>query len=402
MHRTARFVLAFLVAAGIAVFASSAHAQEPDAELNAIEEKLSAALEAGRSGRTEEGGRLAFQAFMAFESSSLHGTLAAEHRDLYQRLEAGYMAFREGVRKGAPVTELEERHEAVLQLHDRVRDRLGEGGTAGFTSVFLGSFMIIFREGLEAILVIGAMLAYLVKVGASDQRRALYGGAGTAVLVSLLLAVAAQWVFTLGAVQREVLEGVTMLLATGVLFYVSYWLISKVRGERWKQYIESKVDESLERGSSLMLALVAFVVVFREGLETVLFYQALAFSSGASLLGGSGLVGGFVAGSLILVGVGYAILRTSVKLPLKPFFVVTSAFLYYLAFKFAGDGIAELQEAGLVSVHYLSFVPKFDWLQTWLGIYPSLQPLVLQLVLVVFLLVGLVYTFSPRRRSFSG
>lgn len=405
MHRSGPFVVGLILVAGLLVFVLPVHASSgPEAALNAVEEDLSAALQVARDGRAEEGGRKVFEAFMAFESSSLHGTLAAEHPDLYQRLETEYMAFREDLRQGAPVPELEERHGLILSLHDRVRARLGEAEEAGasFGSVFLSSFMIIFREGLEAILVIAAMLAYLAKVGASGQRRILYGGAGLAVVVSLLLAVAAQWVFTLGAVQREVLEGVTMLLATVVLFYVSYWLISKVKGERWQEYIETKVDESLDRGSSLLLGVVAFVVVFREGLETVLFYQALAFSSGASLLGGGGLVGGFVVGTVVLVGVGYAIIKSSVRLPLKPFFVVTSAFLYYLAFKFAGDGMTELQEAGLVPVHYLSFMPRFDWLQTWLGVYPSLPPLMLQMVLVLLLVVGLVYSFSPRRLSPSG
>jgi len=377
-----------------------ARADSPGEDLEAIEARLDAALRAARQGRAHEGAREAFQAFMKFESSSLHGTLKAENSALYGQLEAGYMAFREAIRRGRPTARVQQLHADVLQLHDRAREALESNEGAGsFYTVFASSFMIIFREGLEAILVIAAMLAYLARVGATDQRRSLFAGAAGAIVLSLLLAGAARWLFTLGAVQREILEGATMLLATLVLFYVSYWLISKVRGERWKQYIESRIDASLNRGSSLMLALVAFVVVFREGFETVLFYQALAFSSGASLLGGGGLMGGFLVGVVVLGGVGYGIVRSSVRLPLKPFFLVTSAFLYFLAFKFAGDGIAELQEAGVVPVDYLSFVPRLSWLQAWFGIYPSLQPLLLQSVLVILLVVAVAYSFAPRRLS---
>ncbi len=141
-------------------------------------------------------------------------------------------------------------------------------------------------------------------------------------------------------------------MATVVLFYVSYWLLSKMEVVKWNQFVKSKVHDALTSGSALALAAAAFLAVYREGFETVLFYKAL-FVSGGSAVGAMPVVAGMLAGGVILVGVYVAIHRFGVRLPLKPFFGVTSAFLYYMAFVFAGKGIAELQEGALVTTTIL-------------------------------------------------
>jgi high-affinity iron transporter len=178
-----------------------------------------------------------------------------------------------------------------------------------------------------------------------------------------------------------------------VLFYVSYWLLSKMEVAKWNQFVKSKVQDALTSGSALALASAAFLAVYREGFETVLFYKAL-FLSGAS--GGAvPVVAGIVLGSVVLVAVYVGISRFGVRLPLKPFFGVTSAFLYYMAFVFAGKGIAELQEGGLISTTVVTWAPRVPAL----GIYPTVESLVAQAVLLALLLVALVWTFliEPRR-----
>jgi high-affinity iron transporter len=175
---------------------------------------------------------------------------------------------------------------------------------------------------------------------------------------------------------------------------VSYWLLSKMEVVKWNSFVKSKVQDAVTSGSSLALASAAFLAVYREGFETVLFYKALFVSGGAGATV-MPVVSGIIAGAAILVVVYFAINRFGVRLPLKPFFGITSAFLYYMAFVFAGKGIAELQEGGLVPTTILSWAPRVPSL----GIYPTLESLSAQAVLVVLFAAALVWTFviEPRR-----
>jgi high-affinity iron transporter len=261
------------------------------------------------------------------------------------------------------------------------------------SNLLLQSFVILIREGLEAILIVGALMTFLVKMGASDRKRDIHLGVGAAVCASLVTAFALETLFHLSPARQEALEGVTMLLATAMLFYVSYWLLSKMEVVKWNHFVKSKVHGALTSGSSLALASAAFLAVYREGFETVLFYKALFLSGGGS--SGLPVLGGMLLGSLVLVAVYIAISRFGVRLPLKPFFGVTSALLYYMAFVFAGKGVAELQGSGLLPTTILPWAPRVPAL----GIYPTVESLMLQGVLLVLLFVAVVWTFAvePRR-----
>ena len=188
----------------------------------------------------------------------------------------------------------------------------------------------------------------------------------------------------------------TMVVATMVLFYVSYWLLSKMEVVKWNHFVKSKVNDALTSGSSLALASAAFLAVYREGFETVLFYKALFFTVGRDE-SGMPIVAGILLGAAILVGVYVAISRFGVRLPLKPFFGVTSAFLYYMAFVFAGKGVAELQGGGVLPTTILSWAPRMPGL----GIYPTVESLLAQGVLVILLFAALIWNFviEPRRQN---
>jgi high-affinity iron transporter len=191
---------------------------------------------------------------------------------------------------------------------------------------------------------------------------------------------------------REALEGAAMLLASVVLFWVSYWITSKAEAERWQKYIQGKVQHAIARGSGAGLAAAAFLAVYREGFETVLFYQALAAGVPA---GDVMLPAGFVAGSLAL-GVLYVLFRrVGVKIPLQQFFIATGAFLYLMAFVFAGKGIHELQEAALVSFTPVAWMPHVEAL----GIFPSRETLAAQGVFLVLLLYAAWVTWGRRPRA---
>jgi high-affinity iron transporter len=275
---------------------------------------------------------------------------------------------------------------------ERAERALGE--TLSPANLFLQSFIILVREGLEAILVVGALMAFLTKTGAAHRKRDIHLGVAAAVALSLLTAVALETVFRLTPAHQEALEGATMVLAVVVLFYVSYWLLSKMEVAKWNRFVRSKVQDALTSGSAFALASVAFLAVYREGFETVLFYKALfvAGGSGASV---AAIVGGMVAGGVVMAAIYVAINRFGVRLPLKPLFAVTSAFLYYMAFVFAGKGIAELQEGGLVPTTVLPWAPRVPAL----GIYPTVESLAVQGLLIVLLVAALLWTFviEPRR-----
>jgi high-affinity iron transporter len=212
--------------------------------------------------------------------------------------------------------------------------------------------------------------------------------------MSLLTAAALETVFVLSRAHQEGMEGVVMLVATATLFYVSYWLISKLEVATWKSFVRGKMESALSRGSAFALASVAFLAVYREGFETVLFYKALAVSGGPG--DWAPITIGVLAGAAVLAVVYVAINRFGVRLPLKPLFGVTSALLYYMAVVFAGKGIAELQESGAVPLTPVARAPRIPAL----GIYPTLESLALQGLLILLAIVGLTWVFviEPGRR----
>ena len=331
----------------------------------------------------------ALDAYMTFEQveRELRGRDAA----LAAELETDFAALRAAAGTGAG-PELDAARERLATGLDRAAAALGAGLSR--TNLFVQSFVIMLREGLEAILIVGALMTFLAKMGASDRRRHVHGGILAAIVASLLTALALETVFHLSAAHQEALEGATMVVATVVLFYVSYWLLSKMEVVKWTRFVKSKVQDAVTHGSALALGTAAFLAVYREGFETVLFYKALFISAGPGAAAAP-VLAGMLAGFILLVGVYVAMNRFGVRLPLKPFFAVTSAFLYYMALVFAGTGIAELQEGGFVSLTPVAGVPRVPAI----GLHPTVETLTAQGLLVVLALVALVWTFviEPRR-----
>jgi high-affinity iron transporter len=251
------------------------------------------------------------------------------------------------------------------------------------------------REGLEAILIVGALMAFVVKAGAPERKRDMGVGVLAALGASVVSAVILATMFRESAAHREALEGVIMLVAAAVLFSVSYWLVSKIEVRKWHSFVNSQIRRALSSRRTLALSAVAFLAVYREGFETVLFYGAL-FASGRGAVGATAVImSGMGLGLAVLGVVYYAIQRWGLQLPLKPFFAVTSALLYLMAFSFAGQGISDLQEAGYVSATPLRWAPSFPAL----GIFPTTQTLAAQSFLTVALAAALAWIFwlEPKR-----
>jgi high-affinity iron transporter len=333
----------------------------------------------------------AFDAYMTFEQ--VERGVRARNPGLAAELESAFAALRTRAAGGATATELAAIRRQLDAGLENAERTLGDAFSP--TNLFLQSFIILLREGLEAILIVGALMTFLVKMGAAHRKRDIHIGVGAAVGASVLTALALETIFQITPAKREALEGATMVVATVVLFYVSYWLLSKMEVAKWNHFVKSKVQDALTSGSGLALATAAFLAVYREGFETVLFYKALFLTGGQGGGGMMPILGGILVGSVVMVVVYIAINRFGLRLPLKPFFGVTSAFLYYMAFVFAGKGVAELQEGGFIPTTILPSAPRLPAL----GIYPTVESLLVQGVLIVLLLVALVWTFvlAPRR-----
>ena len=293
---------------------------------------------------------------------------------------------------------------AILKLAKRIDDqeaeaKAAEGGEAEATEevveeaaptdprllTFLGAFGIIVREGLEAILVIAAIIAYLTKSGNGRSLRNVYIGAVSGVAASFAAAAVLAWAksaFASAGMAQEVIEGITALIAVCVLFYVSNWMISKAEAASWSRYIDGKVQSSVEQGSAFALAFTAFLSVFRAGAEVVLFYQPMLSE------GNPGMVwAGFGVGCVVLVFVYLAITKLSIKLPIKVFFTATSILMAVMCVSFLGSGIKELAEGNVFDLALrVPGIPENDVIQV-LGIYPYLETLVPQLILSIVLLV---------------
>jgi high-affinity iron transporter len=341
------------------------------------------ALAAARAGRRAEAADRALDAYLAFEPLETPGRAREPGR--VAAMERVFAEFRGALRAND------------LRQAERSRNAIEAGlpgmveltvPRTGFWSNFLQSLLIILREGLEAILVVGAVVAFLIKTGHRERLRAIWAGVILALGASAVTAVVLATVLRALPATREIIEGVTMLIAVAVLFSVSYWLVSKVEAARWQQFIRDRVNDALQHGGSTALAIVAFLAVYREGAETALFYQAL-FREGAGLPLTLGMLVGFVGLALVFVGVH----RYGLRIPLRPFFASTSALLYLMAFVFMGKGIRELQEGGVVSLRVLPGWPHLDVL----GVFPSVETLLAQGVLLLLLIVALLKTFWPRR-----
>lgn len=250
---------------------------------------------------------------------------------------------------------------------------------------FLGAFGIIVREGLEAILVIAAIIAYLTKSGNGRSLKNVYIGAVCGIAASFAAAAVLAWAksaFAAAGMAQEIIEGITALIAVCVLFYVSNWMISKAEAASWSRYIDGKVQTSVEQGSAFALAFTAFLSVFREGAEVVLFYQPMLSE------GNPGMVwAGFGAGCVVLVFVYLAITKLSIRLPIKVFFTATSILMAIMCVSFLGSGIKELAEGNVFDLSLrVPGIPENDVIQVF-GIYPYLETLVPQLILSIILLV---------------
>jgi high-affinity iron transporter len=338
---------------------------------------LRRALATYTGGRRGEADRLVIDAYLeGFEP--LEPRLRTRDPAATVEVEAAFRDLRTVMTRGEPA----DRVRAALQsLDHRLRD-ICEGRRRPLLPA-AAAFLIFFREGLEAALVVAALLAGLRRLGRRDAARSIHGGW----LLALPAGVATWWLldraFSLGADKRELIEAAVGLAAAAVLFSVSFWMISKAESRRWMGYLSQKLEAGLDRKSIFMLSGLAFLAVYREAAETVLFTQALLLESERAQV-----LAGAAAGLLAVVVAAFVLNRTVLRLPIGPFFAVSSALMCALAVSFAGSGIYALVAAGYLTPRPVRF-PEV----AWAGIHPDLTALLVQLTIVLTIatagLVGL-------------
>jgi high-affinity iron transporter len=294
--------------------------------------------------------------------------------------------FRLAITRGEPEPALRQRLAETEKLLDQAEAALAPEA-ASELSTFLGAFTILLREGLEALLVVIAMIAFLRKAERTEALPYVHGGWAAALVAGAGTWALATYALNISGASRELTEGFGSLLAAVVLLSVGIWMHGKAQAAEWRRYIATKMQGALSRGSAWFLFGLAFVVVYREVFETILFYAALwTPDNGATVLAGA------LAAVALLAVIAWAMLRYSARLPITQFFAYSAILIAILAVVLAGKGIGALQEAGLVPITPINGVPRI----TLLGLFPTAEAIAAQLVTLAVVILGFRSARRPR------
>jgi high-affinity iron transporter len=350
-------------------------------------QKLQQSLAAYEAGDRDQAKDLALAAYLdGFEP--VEGTLAARDGSLVSRVESAMGELRSAIAAGRPAGDVRARVNSLSALFDESEAALAPD-QATAASTFLGAFTILFREGLEALLIVVGMLAFLRKGERAEMVRPVHAGWISALFAGGLTWLAATTLISISGASRELTEGFGSILAAIVLLFVGIWMHGKSQADEWHRYIKEKVGQALSRKSAWFLFFLAFIAVYREVFETILFYAAMAAEEHVQAL-----VAGALAGALALAVIAVLMLKFSQRLPIGKFFAYSSALVAVLAVVLAGKGVAALQESGIVGLTTAGWAPRVPLL----GIFPTIQGITVQVVTLAILLVGFAWNSRESRR----
>ncbi|WP_298784940.1 FTR1 family protein [uncultured Campylobacter sp.] len=359
-----------------------------------IKDKMAKVLQLYESGKVDdaidESGNIYFD---EYEESGMENIVGAKNTQLKLDTEASFNKISALMRAGASKEQIVA---AQNKLFDQLTQSLELTKKSSNWDLFLYAFIIILREGFEALIIVAAVIALLIKSGNSKHLNIVYSALGVAVVLSIATAYGLNYIFgSENAGQtREVMEGAVMLIAVVLLFYVGFWLLSNANSKKWTAYIQGQISSSLSSGDSKMLWWTVFLAVYREGAETVLFYLALLFDA-KSPAATSMVAAGFVAGLAALIIVYIVIKKFSLKIAIKPFFIATSVIIFYMSVVFVGKGVMELVEGKVFVPTVIDGLPTI----TWIGFYPYVQSLVPQAVMIVLLIAGILILKNKQKNK---
>ena len=353
---------------------------------------LAEASELYGKGEKEKAYQKAIEAYLdGFEMAE--PALFAKDAAFGRSLEGQFTQFRNSIRQGVSAGELQRQRSEIEAKLDQASQLMASRDEFSGYYAFVNSALIILREGLEAALILAAIIAMLKVMGATNAIRYIHFGWILALVAGGLTWLAAQTMLTFSGQHRESMEGFISIFAAVALFYVGYWLHTRTEAKRWRAFIQDKVQDVLTSKRIFGLVGISFFTVYREAFEVVLFYQALWLQNESNH---QGIIGGFLAGVVALLAATLAILKLGLRIPLKYFFGATGALLYIMAFIFAGNGIKELQAAGWVPSTPLNFPPQLPLV----GIYPTVETLAAQgLMLGAFIATSLWMAREGRKET---
>ncbi|MFN8052419.1 MAG: FTR1 family protein [Acidimicrobiales bacterium] len=377
--------------------AQSGQATRDDAveQLQSVRRSIDRTLALLKAGRRDEALAVARSGYLDhFESVEI--PLRAAAPELTLTAEEKFAQIRSSIKIDASTDEIRKEIIELRGLVDDAERELTAKGLGAPTLVFGQAFLIMFREGLEAVLLLSALLGYLEATKNTQYRKHIIGGVALAVVATVGMFFAVDAIFAVLPFGREVLEAIVALLAVALLFYVSFWLIARLEQRRWMEFLRAKVWTAVSVGSATSLLLIGFTSVFREGFETALFFQALnSFGRG---LGGY-VAGGAVTGLVALAIVSFMIFKLGRKLPVRVFMSGAVALIMVTSVAFLGNAIRSLQEADVIGLRPLSGWPRLSiFLAQATGYYPTLQSVGAQAALSLLYIGGAVYMFVIRPR----
>ena len=350
-------------------------------------QKLQQSLAAYEAGDRDKAKDLALAAYLdGFEP--VEGVLGARDGSLVSRVETAMGELRSAIAAGKPAADVRARINSLNALFDESEAALAPD-QATTASTFLGAFTILFREGLEALLIVVGMLAFLRKGDRPEMIRPVHAGWISALIAGGLTWLAATTLISISGASRELTEGFGSILAAVILLFVGIWMHGKAQSDEWHRYIKEKVGQALSKKSAWFLFFLAFIAVYREVFETILFYAAMAADQHVEAL-----VAGALTGALALAVIAVLTLKFSQRLPIGKFFAYSSALVAVLAVVLAGKGIAALQESGMVAVTTAGWAPRIPVL----GIFPTVQGITVQVVTLAILLIGFAWNSRESRR----
>jgi len=352
-------------------------AAAPTGSLSLTRERLDASLKAYAAGDRKAASDLALSAYLdGFEP--VEPILRARDAALMARIEGAMGDLRAAIGAGRPLAEVEASNKQLAVLFGEAEAALSPD-RASTAATFFGAFGVLLREGLEALLIVVAMIAFLRKTDRSEMVSFVNGGWIAALAAGVLTWFAATYLIAISGASRELTEGFGSLFAAVILLTVGIWMHGKSNAESWQRYIKEKMTNALSRRSGWFLFILAFVVVYREVFETILFYAALwAEGNGVALLAGAGAAVG------LLALIAWAMLRFSTQLPITKFFAWSALLIAVLTIVLAGKGVAGLQEAGIIGVHPWTWVPRIEVL----GLFPSMETVSAQAIALLILVMG--------------
>jgi high-affinity iron transporter len=298
-------------------------------------------------------------------------------------------------------------YEEVLKKTSEIKSGLDESerlvsgtGIIAPSIAFSTSFSIIFREGLESALIIGAIITYLEASRNERFKKHVYYGILIAAAATTVTWFIAEYIIEISGASRELIEAIAGISAVAVLFWVSFWVLNKIESKRWIEFVKAKVWKATTTGSVIVFVMLSFFTVYREGFETVLFYQAiLSFAKYMEWY----VIAGMILGLAVIIGVALGVRKLGKKLPLRVLFGLTMGIGAYMSIAFMGNAIREFQEIGYISTtHMIGIIPRLDInLATMTGIHPTLETVVAQLILLSVYIIGSLYILilQPRKKK---